>query len=57
MAGNAADTGNAAARLPGQLRYQLAELILAESAQAGLGPGSRLPTERQLAADTGATRT
>jgi GntR family transcriptional regulator, uxu operon transcriptional repressor len=57
MAGIAADTGNAAARLPGQLRYQLAELILAESAQAGLGPGSRLPTERQLAADLGATRT
>jgi GntR family transcriptional regulator, uxu operon transcriptional repressor len=57
MAGIAADTGNAAARLPGQLRYQLAELILAESAQAGLGPGSRLPTERQLAADMGATRT
>lgn len=57
MAGNAADAQNAAARLPGQVRYQLAELILAESARAGLGPGSRLPTERQLAADLGATRT
>ncbi len=38
-------------------RHQLAELILAESARAGLGPGARLPTERQLAADFGATRT
>jgi DNA-binding FadR family transcriptional regulator len=57
MAGNAAGPGNVAARLPGQLRYQLAELILADSARAGLGPGSRLPTERQLAADMGATRT
>jgi DNA-binding FadR family transcriptional regulator len=57
LAGNGADGGRAAARLPGQLRYQLAELILAESARAGLGPGSRLPTERQLAADMGATRT
>jgi DNA-binding FadR family transcriptional regulator len=37
--------------------HQLAELILAESARAGLGPGARLPTERQLAADLGATRT
>ena len=52
--GNAA---GAAAPLPAQLRYQLAELILADSARAGLGPGSRLPTERKLAADMGATRT
>ncbi len=43
--------------MPAQLTHQLAELILAESARAGLGPGSRLPTERQLAADLGATRT
>jgi DNA-binding FadR family transcriptional regulator len=57
MAATAVGPGNAAARLPGQLRYQLAGLILAESARAGLGPGSRLPTERQLAADMGATRT
>ena len=57
MSANAAQPGSAAARLPGQLRYQLAELILAESARARLGPGSRLPTERQLAADMGATRT
>ncbi len=35
---------------------QLAELILAESARAGLGAGGRLPTERQLAADMGVTR-
>jgi GntR family transcriptional regulator, uxu operon transcriptional repressor len=34
----------------------LAELILAESERAGLGPGSRLPTERQLAVDLGVTR-
>jgi DNA-binding FadR family transcriptional regulator len=35
---------------------RLAELILASSSQAGLGPGSRLPTERQLAAELGVTR-
>ena len=35
---------------------QLAELILATSERAGLGPGSRLPTERQLATDLGVTR-
>jgi GntR family transcriptional regulator, uxu operon transcriptional repressor len=52
--GNAA---GAATPLPAQLRYRLAELILADSARAGLGPGSRLPTERKLAADMGATRT
>jgi DNA-binding FadR family transcriptional regulator len=45
-----------AAPVPAQLTRQLAELILASSAQAGLGPGSRLPTERQLAADLGTTR-
>lgn len=38
-------------------RRQLAELILAESHRAGLGPGSRLPTERQLASELGASRT
>jgi DNA-binding FadR family transcriptional regulator len=47
----------AATPLPAQLRYRLAELILADSARAGLGPGARLPTERKLAADMGATRT
>jgi len=35
---------------------QLAELILTESERAGLGPGSQLPTERQLAVDLGVTR-
>jgi DNA-binding FadR family transcriptional regulator len=43
--------------MPADLSYRLAELILAESARAGLGPGSRLPTERRLAAEMGATRT
>ncbi len=37
-------------------RRELAELILAESRRAGLGPGSRLPTERQLASELGTTR-
>jgi len=35
---------------------RLAELIMSESERAGLGPGSRLPTERQLAVDLGVTR-
>jgi DNA-binding FadR family transcriptional regulator len=35
---------------------RLAELILSESQRAGQGPGSRLPTERQLASDLGVTR-
>jgi DNA-binding FadR family transcriptional regulator len=35
---------------------RLADLILAEALHAGLGPGSRLPTERKLALDLGATR-
>jgi DNA-binding FadR family transcriptional regulator len=35
---------------------RLAELILSESERAGQGPGSRLPTERQLATDLGVTR-
>jgi DNA-binding FadR family transcriptional regulator len=39
------------------LRYRLAEMILAESAGAGLAAGSRLPTERKLAENMGATRT
>jgi GntR family uxuAB operon transcriptional repressor len=42
---------------PADRRYRLAEVILAESERAGLRAGSRLPTERQLAADLGATRT
>lgn len=43
--------------MPAAHRRQLAELILAESHRAGLGPGSRLPTERQLAVEVGASRT
>jgi DNA-binding FadR family transcriptional regulator len=49
-------TGNTPA-IPADRGRRLAEVILASSRRAGLGPGSRLPTERQLAADLGATRT
>jgi len=35
---------------------QLARQILADSERAGLGPGSRLPTERQLAVELGVSR-
>src|SRR5260370_29715185 len=35
---------------------RLAELILAEAGRVGLDSGGRLPTERQLAADLGTTR-
>ena len=35
---------------------RLAELIMAHALRAGLGPGSRLPTERKLALDLDATR-
>jgi GntR family transcriptional regulator, uxu operon transcriptional repressor len=35
---------------------ELAQVILATSLRDGLGPGGRLPTERQLAADLGVTR-
>jgi DNA-binding FadR family transcriptional regulator len=42
--------------MPTKHGRQLAELIMAKSEQAGLGPGSRLPTERQLAVDLGVTR-
>ena len=48
--------GERAGRCSAKRGRQLAELILAESERAGLGPGSRLPTERQLAADLGVTR-
>ena len=51
-------------KLPGDIpaqsadhRHRLAEIILDESRRAGLRRGSRLPTERQLASDLGATRT
>jgi DNA-binding FadR family transcriptional regulator len=42
--------------IPGTDGRQLAGLILAECERAGLGTGARLPTERQLAADLGVTR-
>lgn len=42
--------------VPAKRGRELAELILAESGRAGLEPGSRLPTERQLAASLGVTR-
>jgi GntR family uxuAB operon transcriptional repressor len=51
--------GKAAGEMPpisADRRQRLADLILADSQRAGLGPGSRLPTERQLALDMGATR-
>ncbi len=35
---------------------RLAEVILSRTRRAGQGPGSRLPTERQLATDLGVTR-
>jgi DNA-binding FadR family transcriptional regulator len=51
--------GKAAGDMPpisADRRHRLADLIVAESQRAGLGPGSRLPTERQLAIEMGATR-
>src|SRR5690348_11347817 len=42
---------------PADHRHRLAEIILDESRRTGLRRGSRLPTERQLAANLGATRT
>ena len=42
---------------PADHRHRLAEIILAESRHAGLRRGSRLPTERQLAVNLGASRT
>jgi DNA-binding FadR family transcriptional regulator len=52
------NAGRAGARvMPSGRGRELAELILAEFERSGLGPGSRLPTERQLAADLGLTRT
>src|ERR1700749_4392154 len=42
---------------PADHRHRLAEILLTETRRAGLGSGARLPTERQLAADLGATRT
>ena len=42
---------------PADQRHRLAEIIQAESRRAGLRRGTQLPTERQLAASLGATRT
>ena len=50
-------TGGTTPAIPADRGRRLAEVILADSRRAGMGPGSRLPTERQLAADLGATRT
>jgi DNA-binding FadR family transcriptional regulator len=50
-------TGDVPLAMPADRGRRLAEVILAGYRQAGLGPGSRLPTERQLAAELGATRT
>ena len=56
-AGGMAKLAADAAMSPAEHREGLAELILDESRRAGLGTGSRLPTERQLATDLGASRT
>jgi DNA-binding FadR family transcriptional regulator len=48
--------GSAAGNAHTQRGLRLAERIVAESFQAGLGPGGRLPTERRLALDLGMTR-
>ena len=42
--------------VPAKRGRELAELILAECGRAAMGPGSRLPTERRLAADLRVTR-
>lgn len=51
-----AGTTPRAGTMHAQRGLRLAELILQGARQAGQGPGSRLPTERQLAADLGVTR-
>jgi len=43
--------------VPADRVHRLAEIILADSRRAELPPGSRLPTERELAASLGAPRT
>ena len=43
--------------IPADRVRRLAEIILADSRRDGLRPGSRLPTERELAASLGAPRT
>src|SRR5215831_9046662 len=60
LAWQAAPAGQASPRagttMHAERGLRLAELILSGARQAGQGPGSRLPTERQLAADLGVTR-
>src|ERR1017187_7065765 len=51
--------GNAAGDMPpisAGTRHRLGDLILPHSPRAGVGPGPRLPTERPLSVDMGATR-
>jgi GntR family transcriptional regulator, uxu operon transcriptional repressor len=48
--------GTAVETMHAQRGLRLAELILSQAREAGSGPGSRLPTERQLASDLGVTR-
>ncbi|HEX9064611.1 MAG TPA: winged helix-turn-helix domain-containing protein, partial [Streptosporangiaceae bacterium] len=48
---HSADAGGADSR-----GVRLARQIVAHAIRAGLGPDGRLPTERQLAADLGVTR-
>jgi GntR family transcriptional regulator, uxu operon transcriptional repressor len=56
QAGPMAGAAPRAGTMHAQRGLRLAELILSGARQAGQGPGSRLPTERQLAADLGVTR-
>jgi GntR family transcriptional regulator, uxu operon transcriptional repressor len=56
QAGPMAGATPRAGTMHAQRGLRLAELILSGARQAGQGPGSRLPTERQLAADLGVTR-
>lgn len=57
MSGSTDAVTGASAGVSADRRRQLAEMILAACRRDGLRPGSRLPTERQLALDLGTTRT
>src|SRR5215469_12202639 len=46
----------AGAERPADRGLELAERIMKHALRTGLGPGGRLPTERQLAQDLGITR-
>jgi DNA-binding FadR family transcriptional regulator len=50
-------TTSASATKPPAYGHELAELIMAHHQASDAGPGTRLMTERQLAADLGVTRT